>query len=64
MATTTRALDVTSLDAPISPAEPPTSMEEVFTINFGPHHPATHGVLRLLVQLEGEIVREAGGEDS
>jgi NADH-quinone oxidoreductase subunit D len=58
MATTTRALDVTSLDAPISPAEPPTSMEEVFTINFGPHHPATHGVLRLLVQLEGEIVRD------
>jgi NADH-quinone oxidoreductase subunit D len=31
---------------------------ELLTINMGPHHPATHGVLRLLVQLEGEIVRE------
>jgi NADH-quinone oxidoreductase subunit D len=32
--------------------------EEVMTINFGPHHPATHGVLRLMVKLEGEVVRE------
>jgi NADH-quinone oxidoreductase subunit D len=32
--------------------------EEVLTINMGPHHPATHGVLRLLVTLEGEIVRD------
>jgi NADH-quinone oxidoreductase subunit D len=31
---------------------------ELFTINMGPHHPATHGVLRLLLTLEGEIVRE------
>ena len=26
---------------------------ELMTINMGPHHPATHGVLRLVVQLEG-----------
>jgi NADH-quinone oxidoreductase subunit D len=32
--------------------------EELLTINFGPHHPATHGVLRLLVRLDGEVVRE------
>jgi len=31
---------------------------ELFTINMGPHHPATHGVLRLLLTLEGEVVRE------
>jgi NADH-quinone oxidoreductase subunit D len=31
---------------------------ELFTINFGPHHPATHGVLRLIVTLEGEVVKE------
>ncbi len=31
---------------------------ELLTLNFGPHHPATHGVLRLLVTLEGEIVRD------
>ena len=29
------------------------------TINFGPHHPATHGVLRLLVTLRGEEVLDA-----
>jgi NADH dehydrogenase I D subunit len=28
-------------------------------INFGPQHPAAHGVLRLLVELQGESVREA-----
>jgi NADH-quinone oxidoreductase subunit D len=28
------------------------------TVNFGPHHPATHGVLRLVVKLEGEVVRD------
>ncbi len=32
--------------------------EELFTVNMGPHHPATHGVLRLLVSLEGEVVRD------
>jgi NADH-quinone oxidoreductase subunit D len=31
---------------------------EVMTINLGPHHPATHGVLRLIVQLEGELVKD------
>ncbi len=31
---------------------------ELLTINLGPHHPATHGVLRLLCTLEGEVVRE------
>ncbi|MBU3690519.1 MAG: NADH-quinone oxidoreductase subunit D [Solirubrobacterales bacterium] len=27
-------------------------------VNMGPHHPATHGVLRLEVELEGEVVRD------
>jgi NADH-quinone oxidoreductase subunit D len=31
---------------------------ELLTVNMGPHHPATHGVLRLIVQLEGEVVRD------
>jgi NADH-quinone oxidoreductase subunit D len=31
--------------------------EQLLTLNMGPHHPATHGVLRLLVTLEGEVVR-------
>jgi NADH-quinone oxidoreductase subunit D len=32
--------------------------DELLTLNFGPHHPATHGVLRLLASLEGEVVRD------
>ena len=27
-----------------------------FTINFGPQHPAAHGVLRLIIELDGEVV--------
>ena len=32
--------------------------EELFTVNMGPHHPATHGVLRLVVNLQGEVVKD------
>ncbi len=32
--------------------------QELLTLNIGPHHPATHGVLRLLTTLEGEVVRD------
>jgi len=30
-----------------------------FTINFGPQHPAAHGVLRLVLELKGESVKKA-----
>ena len=30
-----------------------------FTINFGPQHPAAHGVLRLILELDGEVVVKA-----
>jgi NADH-quinone oxidoreductase subunit D len=30
-----------------------------FTINFGPQHPAAHGVLRLVLEMEGEVVDRA-----
>jgi NADH-quinone oxidoreductase subunit D len=36
-------------DAPIA--------ERNFNINFGPQHPAAHGVLRLVLELDGEVVR-------
>jgi NADH-quinone oxidoreductase subunit D len=32
--------------------------QEILTLNMGPHHPATHGVLRLVVTLQGERVIE------
>lgn len=28
------------------------------TLNFGPQHPAAHGVLRLVMELSGEMVRK------
>jgi len=54
-------------DAPIYegthiPAQVPTmlkpspGLEDVLTVNFGPNHPSTHGVLRLIVDLHGEDV--------
>jgi NADH-quinone oxidoreductase subunit D len=30
---------------------------EILTVNFGPHHPSTHGVLRLIVDLDGEQIK-------
>ena len=33
-----------------------TKKDNTFTINFGPQHPAAHGVLRLVLELDGEIV--------
>ena len=32
--------------------------EELLTLNLGPHHPATRGVLRLITTLEGEVIRD------
>jgi len=51
------SISMQRMEAPVSG----TAVEddtELFTINMGPHHPATHGVLRLLVALEGETVRD------
>ena len=30
-----------------------------FTLNFGPQHPAAHGVLRLVLEMNGEVVQRA-----
>jgi NADH-quinone oxidoreductase subunit D len=40
---------------PSLPAVPETPVRK-FNINFGPQHPAAHGVLRLVLELDGEIV--------
>jgi len=36
-----------------------TQMSEIknYTINFGPQHPAAHGVLRLVLELDGETIK-------
>jgi len=31
---------------------------EIMTVNMGPQHPSTHGVLRLVVELDGEIIQK------
>ena len=36
--------------------KPAPDLEDVLTVNFGPNHPSTHGVLRLIVDLHGEDV--------
>ncbi|MDR6953706.1 NADH-quinone oxidoreductase subunit D [Ancylobacter sp. 3268] len=46
------------MNAAVSPASTTTTDPNVrnFQINFGPQHPAAHGVLRLVLELDGEIV--------
>jgi NADH-quinone oxidoreductase subunit D len=36
-------------------------MQEIknYTINFGPQHPAAHGVLRLVLEMDGEVIQRA-----
>lgn len=43
----------------LSLEQSPTTGDEVisnYTINFGPQHPAAHGVLRMVMELDGEII--------
>jgi NADH-quinone oxidoreductase subunit D len=35
------------------------SQKNTYTLNFGPQHPAAHGVLRLVLDLDGEVVDRA-----
>jgi NADH-quinone oxidoreductase subunit D len=36
--------------------------QERMTLSIGPHHPATHGVLRVVLELEGEVIADAQPE--
>ncbi|KAJ1334594.1 NADH-quinone oxidoreductase subunit D [Batrachochytrium salamandrivorans] len=45
------------IEVPIREGEDPTL--DTYTLNFGPQHPAAHGVLRLLLELRGEVIVRA-----
>ena len=49
---------VATIPAPaVEPASP--SAPRLMTLNMGPQHPSTHGVLRIMLELEGETIRKA-----
>ncbi len=48
MATSTRVVDVENASKPRD--------TETMVINMGPHHPSTHGVLRVILELDGETI--------
>ena len=45
---------------PVGPEHEPET--EWMELNMGPHHPSTHGVLRVRLKLDGEIVRDADAD--
>jgi len=49
--------DISEISA-IAPNDEPLSLKN-FWLNFGPQHPAAHGVLRLVLELSGEVVERA-----
>ncbi len=46
------------IPAPSPPLEAEAQIKS-FTMNFGPQHPAAHGVLRLVLEMDGEVVERA-----
>ena len=57
-------LDVKTGTHATTPGEPKERTPKVIevdnhTINFGPQHPAAHGVLRLILEMDGEVVERA-----
>ena len=52
----TQTLEITALPQAGDKHTPGDEVVQNYTINFGPQHPAAHGVLRLIMELDGEIV--------
>jgi len=55
------SLSTTTDDSMGEPAEGAKRTVEIdsHAINFGPQHPAAHGVLRLILEMDGEVVERA-----
>ncbi|HLH37732.1 MAG TPA: NADH dehydrogenase (quinone) subunit D [Bryobacteraceae bacterium] len=49
---------VATIPAPAAEPESPAAPRRM-TLNMGPQHPSTHGVLRIMLELEGETIRKA-----
>ena len=50
------------LDLPGSPSSSESAGERRMVLNMGPQHPATHGVLRLVVEIDGEVIQSVRPE--
>src|SRR5580700_2979601 len=48
-----------SVATPMPAADLPDIEGEKMVLNMGPSHPATHGVLRIVLELDGEIITKA-----
>ena len=67
MASTTREIEAPdplarTLQTEADAAQPNDDIGEKMVLNMGPSHPATHGVLRLVLELDGELVTKATPE--
>ena len=52
--------DIATSSVPFA-SNPAEARQEIrnYTMNFGPQHPAAHGVLRLILEMDGEVVQRA-----
>ena len=57
---TTQEIEIRDTAAKVAAADELTDVKgEKMVLNMGPSHPATHGVLRLRLEMDGEIITKA-----
>src|SRR3979490_615166 len=52
-------MDFSSINYLMLRTKPNLKELKTFNLNFGPQHPSAHGVLRLILELNGEVVKRA-----